>query len=110
MRLNAGAATGTVTLLRWRVRHWFDEGNTRRLPKGEYGVDAWVNDAATVARVREVYPPSEEVRATIENDRRIYLTAIAKIKQDMILGADKNSMSSPPFGPSSGRATSTTIR
>ena len=49
-----------------------------------------MNDAATVARVRELYPPSDEVRATIENDRRIYLTAMAKIKQDMIRGADKN--------------------
>ena len=30
------------------------------------------------------------MRATIENDRRVHLTAMAKIKHDMILGADKN--------------------
>jgi hypothetical protein len=72
------------------LRDWLDEEGGRRLPKGEYGVDAWVNDPATVARVRELYPPSSEIRAKIENDRRVYLTAMAEIKQDMILGIDKN--------------------
>jgi hypothetical protein len=32
-----------------------------------------------VARVRELYPPSTEMRAKIETDRRIYLSAVAAI-------------------------------
>jgi len=71
------------------LRDWLEE-NGRRLPKGEFGVDGWVNDPATVQRVRELYPPSAEIRAKIENDRRVYLTAMAQIKEEMILGVDKN--------------------
>ena len=71
------------------LRDWLDEGG-RRLPKGEYGVDGWIDDPATVARVRELYPPSSEMRVKVENDRRVYLTAMAQIKQEMILGVDKN--------------------
>ena len=62
----------------------------RRLPKGEHGVDRWVNDGPTVDRVRELYPPSSQIRGTIERDRRTYLTSMAKIKREMILGVDKN--------------------
>jgi hypothetical protein len=51
------------------------------VPRGEYGVDGWVNDPATVERVRELYPPSSEMRVTMESDRRLYLTAMAEIKQ-----------------------------
>jgi hypothetical protein len=43
-----------------------------------------------VARVRELYPPSSMMRVKIEENRRIFLTAMAQIKQRMILGADKN--------------------
>lgn len=43
-----------------------------------------------IDRVRELYPPSSEMRAKIENDRRVYLTAMAQIKNEMILGVDKN--------------------
>ena len=71
------------------LRDWLDEGGSR-LPKGEYGVDLWVNDAATVERVRELYPPSRDMRVKIENDLRVFLTAMAEIKQEMILGVDKN--------------------
>jgi hypothetical protein len=35
-------------------------------------------DPATVARVRELYPPSSKMRVTIENDRRIYMSAMAQ--------------------------------
>jgi hypothetical protein len=72
------------------LRDWLDEEDGRRLPKGVFGVDGWVNDAATVQRVRELYPPSAEIRAKLENDRRVYLTAMAQIKEEMILGVDKN--------------------
>jgi hypothetical protein len=71
------------------LRDWLDEGGNR-LPKGEYGVDGWVNDAATVKRVRELYPPSSVMRGKIEDDRRIFLNAMAQIKQAMVLGVDKN--------------------
>ena len=72
------------------LRDWLDEEGRDRLPKGEYGVDGWVNDASTVDRVRELYPPSSEMRVRIENDRRVFLTAMANIKQAMVLGVDKN--------------------
>ena len=44
----------------------------------------------SVARVRELYPPSSTMRVKIENDRRIFLTAMDQVKQGMILGVDKN--------------------
>ena len=71
------------------LRDWLDQGGAR-LPKGEYGVDGWINDPATVSRVRELYPPSAVMRAKIENDRRVFLNAMAQIKEGMMLGVDKN--------------------
>jgi hypothetical protein len=71
------------------LRDWLDEGGNR-LPKGKWGVDAWVNDPATVAKVRELYPPSTTMRVKVENDRRVFLTAMGQIKEEMILGVDKN--------------------
>ena len=49
-----------------------------------------INDPAAVAKVRELYPTSATMRVKIENDRRIYLNAMAQIQQGMILGVDKN--------------------
>jgi hypothetical protein len=49
-----------------------------------------VNDPATVARVRELYPPSSTMRVRTEDDRRVFLTAMAQMKQEMVLGVDKN--------------------
>ena len=71
------------------IRDWLDEGGAR-LPKGEYGVDGWVHDADTVARVRELYPPSSVMRTKMEDDRRVFLNAMTRIQQKMILGVDKN--------------------
>jgi mono/diheme cytochrome c family protein len=71
------------------LRDWLDEGGGR-LPKGEYGADAWLKDPETVARIRELYKPSSVMREKIENDRRVYLNAMAQIKQGMVLGIDKN--------------------
>lgn len=71
------------------TRDWLDEGGGR-LPKGEYGVDGWVHDADTLARVRELYPPSSVRRAKMEEDRRMFLNAMTRIQQKMILGIDKN--------------------
>ena len=70
------------------LRDWLD--NSGPLPKGPYGVDSWINDEATKAKVRELYPASSEMRPIMEADRRVFMTAMAKIRQGMLLGADKN--------------------
>ncbi|WP_437878824.1 RICIN domain-containing protein [Sorangium sp. So ce513] len=71
------------------LRDWLDAGGSR-LPKGEHGVDGWIDDPTIVAQVKELYPPSTVMRPRMENDRRVFLSAMAKIKRDMILGTDKN--------------------
>jgi mono/diheme cytochrome c family protein len=76
------------------LRDWLDEGGAR-IPKGNNGAGAWVNDPATVKRVRELYKPSSEMRPKTESDRRIFLDAMAKINQGMILGVDKNTYVEP---------------
>ncbi|HEY2858773.1 MAG TPA: hypothetical protein VGJ21_10185 [Terracidiphilus sp.] len=76
------------------IRDWLDEGGAR-IPKGEHGAGAWVNDADTVKRVRELYKPSSEMRPKMESDRSIFLAAAAKINEGMILGADKNTYVEP---------------
>jgi hypothetical protein len=76
------------------IRDWLDEGGGR-LPKGQYGADAWKNDPATVARVKELYKPSSVMRVKMENDRRVFLDGMAQIKQGMILGVDKNTYVEP---------------
>ena len=53
-------------------------------------MDGWVNDPVTVARVRELYPPSSVMRTKQENDRRVFLNAMAQVKQGMVLGVDKH--------------------
>lgn len=59
-----------VNVLRHRannnLRDWLDENGVTDLPKGEYGVDGWVNDAATVERVRERYPPPLKMRPRLD--------------------------------------------
>jgi mono/diheme cytochrome c family protein len=71
------------------LRDWLDEGGAQ-IPKGDNGAGAWLNDTATVNRVRELYKPSSEMRPKMENDRRIFLSAMAQINEGMILGVDKN--------------------
>lgn len=71
------------------LRDWLDN-NPNRLPKGPYGVDSWINDAQTVARVRELYNPNDWWRKTIEEDRHGFLASMGKIKSEMIWGEDKN--------------------
>jgi hypothetical protein len=46
--------------------------------------------AGRSAKVRELYPPSSKMRVTVENDRRLFLGAMAQIQQGMVLGVDKN--------------------
>ena len=76
------------------LRDWLDEGGSQ-IPKGDNGAGAWINDPATVKRVRELYKPTSEMRPKMENDRRIFLGAEAKINQGMILGVDKNTYVEP---------------
>jgi mono/diheme cytochrome c family protein len=76
------------------LRDWLDEGGAQ-IPHGNNGAGEWVNDPATVKRVRELYKPSSEMRTKMENDRRIFLAAEAKINEGMILGADKNTYVEP---------------
>jgi len=76
------------------LRDWLDEGG-QKIPKGDHGAGAWVNDPATVARVRELYKPSSEMRVKMENDRRIFLGAMAQVNEGMILGVDKNTYVEP---------------
>jgi hypothetical protein len=71
------------------LRDWIDEASPE-LPKGPYGVDPWVNNADTVKRVRELYPPSSIIRSYIEQGRQTFLEPLAEIKHNMILGPDKN--------------------
>ncbi|WP_437674117.1 hypothetical protein [Sorangium sp. So ce131] len=70
------------------LRDWLD--NEGPLPKGEHGVDSWIDDPEVVAQVKELYPPSTVMRPRMEDDRRVYLAAVSKIKREMILGTDKN--------------------
>lgn len=65
------------------------------LPTGQYGVDSWINDQATVARVKELYPDDDWWQETVESDRRGYLEAMGKIKEAMMLGDDKNVYNEP---------------
>jgi hypothetical protein len=76
------------------LRDWLDEGG-ENIPKGDNGAGAWIHDPATVKRVRELYKPSSEMRPKMESDRRIYLAAMAKINEGMILGVDKNNYVEP---------------
>ena len=76
------------------IRDWLDEGGAR-IPKGNHGAGAWVNDPVTVKRVRELYKPSSEMRTKMENDRRIFLGAMTQVKEGMMLGVDKNTYVEP---------------
>lgn len=69
------------------MREWLEAGT---LPQGETGTDSWINDEATKQRVRELYPTNDVIRPQVEDDRRIYLEAMAKIRSGMVLGVDKN--------------------
>jgi hypothetical protein len=76
------------------LRDWLDEGGSQ-IPKGDHGAGAWINDPATVARVRELYKPTSVMRPKMEDDRRIFMAAEGKINEAMILGEDKNTYVEP---------------
>jgi mono/diheme cytochrome c family protein len=90
----AGCHTDGMKRSNNNLRDWLDE-SPERIPKGANGAGEWVNDPATVKRVRELYKPSSEMRPKMENDRRIYFNAMAQIKDAMIFGVDKNTYVEP---------------
>ena len=90
----AGCHTDGMKRSNNNLRDWLDEGGSQ-IPKGDHGAGAWINDPATVKRVRELYKPTSEMRVKMENDRRIFLAAEAKINEGMIFGADKNTYVEP---------------
>jgi len=71
------------------LRIWMDKDKSQ-LPKGQYGVDGWINNEATVKRVKELYKANDVFKGYIESDRLDFLTAMADIKKDMVWGEDKN--------------------
>lgn len=71
------------------------DDNPSILPTGEYGVDSWINNQATVARVKELYPTDAWWQDKIEEDRHGYLEAVGKIKDAMFIGNDKNAYGEP---------------
>lgn len=71
------------------LRLWMDKA-PQRLPKGPYGVDKWINDTATVNRVKQLYKDNDYFKETIENDRQGFLAAMAEIKRTMMIGPNKN--------------------
>jgi hypothetical protein len=87
------------------LRDWLDSDQAR-LPKGEFGADAWLNDPATVKRVRELNPPSSEMRPGIEDDRRVFLTAMAQIWGAAISGAARAARAQAIGGKETGRVRS----
>jgi hypothetical protein len=76
------------------LRDWLDN-SPERLPKGTHGYDKWKNDTATIAKVKEIYPTSAVMRKKMEDDRVPFLEAMGKIKNDMIIGTDKNVYTEP---------------
>jgi hypothetical protein len=71
------------------LRDWLDN-DPSKLPKGKYGADKWLADPATVARVKELYPTSDEADAIFELARKKHLTSLWLIRRDMVIGNDKN--------------------
>ncbi|HSC89755.1 MAG TPA: hypothetical protein VLC09_20890 [Polyangiaceae bacterium] len=71
------------------LRDWLDFA-PERLPHGARGVDGWVDDPTTVERVKELYPPSQVMRARMEDDRRRFLGAQARIARGMMLDPNPN--------------------
>ena len=71
------------------IRLWLDKAPDL-LPKGPYGADKWKTDAATVKRVRELYKENSVMKAQVEEDRKIFLEAMADIKHEMVWGENKN--------------------
>lgn len=71
------------------------DGDRSILPTGPYGVDPWLDDPDTVARVRQLYKPSGYWSEIVEQGRKQYLEAMSKIRHDMVMGEDKNTYMEP---------------
>ncbi|HTR00682.1 MAG TPA: hypothetical protein VMH83_11850 [Candidatus Acidoferrum sp.] len=93
-RLNTGSSciachTDGMNRMNNNLRDWVDEQSIK-LPAGPYGVDGWINNQTIVDQVKQMYPPSSELRPRIETARKTFLDAMAQVRDGMVLGDDKN--------------------
>lgn len=96
-RLNEGAScmgchTDGLNRGNNNLRDWLEEDD---LPAGKHGADSWKNDDNVKEQVRSLYPRSSELRPIMEGDRRLFMTAMAKIRGGMAIGPDKNTYVEP---------------
>jgi len=54
-------------------------------------------DAATVERVKQLYPTTEEVRKQVDEDRQIYTEAMNKIRDEMVVGISDKTLYVEPI-------------
>jgi hypothetical protein len=54
-------------------------------------------DAPTLARLKQLYPGNEVVRANIERDKEIYTKAMTQVREAMIVGIDDKSLYFEPI-------------
>jgi hypothetical protein len=93
-RLNVGAScfschSSGINRVNNDLREWLDN-KPEQLPVGQYGADSWIGNAATVARVRDLYKPNSSAKPKIESDRYKYLQTMSIIQNGMVWGKDKN--------------------
>lgn len=58
-------------------------------------MDAFLLYETHLYQVRSLYPKSSELRPVMEDDRRVFLKAMAKIRNGMAVGSDKNTYIEP---------------
>lgn len=70
------------------LRDYMEAGT---LPTGApMGSEKWVNDQSIISQVQALYPQTADMRPVVEADRKRFVTAMAKIRGEMMLGPDKN--------------------
>lgn len=74
--------------------NWLPNNLRDKLDTGQLS-QSWTRDSAAVARVKELYPTTEEWRDIVDDDRRFFTVAMQIIRQGMILGNDKNLYEEP---------------
>ena len=75
------------------LRDWLDAGGNR-LPRAANVTDPWVNNPILLSVfANSIHRPQK--CAWMEDNRRAFLNAMAQIKQETILGVDKNTHVEP---------------